>query len=294
MWYFTLIFGIFGLHHLMLKSPQTALIMFIANIFLLGYPWLYDLVQLSSGGLDDEELNVFGMDHPFGCLGLAKGMWVTDCDFPSSSPYKDLTSSEKPWTFLIYCLVCPIGILGSLIVGDYGNAIARFMNLYPLGLLFVGYFFEIICIICDICIVLLKPVELVFGIKRPFFFRTSLIDNIIYPGLTMDKDGHSPRLMPVYYGKNLSAYTQQLQENLDNHSKSKVDASAAGAAAKAQQGGGEAKGQEAGAKDEKTSLDYFAVMMIIAVIGGGLVLSGGRSPNGFAENDDTPPKPRGV
>jgi len=302
MWYFTLFFGLFGLHHLILKSPQTALIMVIANIFLLGYPWLYDLVQLSSGGLGEEELNLFGMAHPFGPLGLAKGMWASTCDFPSSSPYKDLTISEKPWTFFMYCLLCPIGIIGSLIVGDYSNAIARFMNIFPLGFVIVGYLFEIVCVICDIFIVLFKPVELIFGIKRPFFFRTSLIDNIIYPGLTMDKDGHSPRLMPVYYGKNISEYSQKLKEKLESITMSKEDAAGIQASIKgvqkikiekpkdaAQAGGGEAKGQ-----GDKSPLDYFALTMIIAVIGGGLLLSGGRSPNGFTDRNDTPPKPRDV
>jgi len=73
MWWFTLFFGLFGLHHMYLRSPQTALIFFIANIFTFGYPWLYDLVQLSESSL--ESLNKHGLAHPFGALGLAQGMW---------------------------------------------------------------------------------------------------------------------------------------------------------------------------------------------------------------------------
>jgi len=76
MWWFTLIFGMFGLHHLYLRSPQTALIFFIANCVSLGYLWAYDLTQLSSaGGYTTEILNKHGLAHPWGAMGLAQGMW---------------------------------------------------------------------------------------------------------------------------------------------------------------------------------------------------------------------------
>ena len=76
MWWFTLIFGFFGLHHLYLRSPQTALIFFIVNCITCGYPWFYDLIQLSkSGGYTLETLNKHGLAHAFGALGLAQGMW---------------------------------------------------------------------------------------------------------------------------------------------------------------------------------------------------------------------------
>jgi len=64
MWYFTLFFGFFGLHHLLLRSPQTFIFFLIANLFMLGYPWIYDLIQLASeawGGLSHEELNKYGL-----------------------------------------------------------------------------------------------------------------------------------------------------------------------------------------------------------------------------------------
>lgn len=87
MWWFTLLFGIFGLHHYMLRSPQTGMIFFLTNFFLCGYPLMYDLVQLSSYCNTTEELNEFGLSHPWGALGLAQGMWrkddekeVTDAD----------------------------------------------------------------------------------------------------------------------------------------------------------------------------------------------------------------------
>lgn len=296
MWWFTLFFGWFGLHHLLLKSPQTALMVYFGNKLLLGYPWLYDLIQLSSWGLTDEELNLFGMDSPFGALGLAKGMWVPSDGFPSTSPYKDRTHSDKPWAFFFYCLLCPIGIVASLIVGDYGNAMARFFNIFPLTYVMIGYLLELVCIVCDICIVLFKPVELVFGIKRPFLFRSSLLDYVLYPGLTMNKDGFSPNIMPVYFNDALRKHDKEYKTALKEAKEQQEQQQWQQQQQEQQQwrrqrqdGGGISPTQE------KTSLDYFAFTTVAAIIGGGLLLSAGRSANGlFPDKNDPPPKSRDV
>jgi hypothetical protein len=79
MFIFTILFGIFGLHHLLLRSPQTMLLFLIGNFFTLGYWWFYDIIQLSPyGGNTTETLNTYGLDHPWGPLGLAQGMWKED------------------------------------------------------------------------------------------------------------------------------------------------------------------------------------------------------------------------
>ena len=89
MWWFTLVFGMFGLHHFYLRSPQTGLIFLIANFISLGYLWGYDLVQLSSsGGYTTESLNKHGLAHPWGAMGLAQGMWKE----PEKSLFPDVTS----------------------------------------------------------------------------------------------------------------------------------------------------------------------------------------------------------
>jgi hypothetical protein len=178
-----------------------------------------------------------------------------------------------------------LGIIGSLIVGDYSNAVARILHIIPLSYLGIGYLLELISIVCDICIVLFKPVELVFGIKRPFLFRSSLIDMFIYPGLTMDKDGHSPRIMPIYFETNMEEYVRKFKSAQEapiiEQQKQEFQ--------RQQQGGGSATGKE------KTALDYLAMMMILAVVGGGLLLSAGRSSNGlFPDKNDPPPNPRDV
>ena len=98
MWWFTLFFGFFGLHHLYLRSPQTALIYFIANCISLGYPWIYDLVQLSSGGGENlSSLNKHGLAHPWGALGLAQGMWKEKSEFSFTQSVKSsITRSITP------------------------------------------------------------------------------------------------------------------------------------------------------------------------------------------------------
>ena len=78
MWWFTLAFGFFGLHHLYLRSPQTALIFCIANFLTLGFPWFYDLIQLSSAGETLESLNKHGLNTHVYLLGVAQGMWKKD------------------------------------------------------------------------------------------------------------------------------------------------------------------------------------------------------------------------
>ena len=179
MWWFTLVFGFFGLHHLLLRSPQTALIFFIANILLLGYPWFYDLIQLSSyGGLNTEGLNEFGLGHPWGSLGLAKGMWL-------QAGKQSTGDAPNPWWFLLYVLTLPIAVLANLIAGDKYNAFARFLChiIIPFGsiLTLCAFFY-------DSYILLLKPEDLlVNGSKRIFPFTV----------LGMDYDGHSPGLTGV-------------------------------------------------------------------------------------------------
>jgi hypothetical protein len=79
MWIFTLLFGFWGLHHFMLRSPQTAILCCLVNIFTFGYWYFYDLIQLSSeefGGLGDDGLNKYGLASPWGPLGIAQGMWI--------------------------------------------------------------------------------------------------------------------------------------------------------------------------------------------------------------------------
>ena len=73
MWWFTLVFGFLGLHHLLFRSPHTWILFLIFNTLTFGYWWLFDLIQLSSeGGID---LNKYGLETPWGPAGIAQGMF---------------------------------------------------------------------------------------------------------------------------------------------------------------------------------------------------------------------------
>jgi len=176
MWWFTVFFGFFGLHHLLLRSPQTAVLFFITNIFLLGYPWFYDLIQLSSvGGLNTEGLNQYGLGHPWGSLGLAKGMWLQPGE-------KTIGTTPSPWWFLLYSLTLPFAVVANLIAGDPYNALSRFLfyTIIPFGSIFT-----MCALFYDFFILLLKPDDLLRNGSKRFFPFTVL---------GMDADGHSPAL----------------------------------------------------------------------------------------------------
>ena len=77
MFWFTVFFGWFGAHHLMLRSPLTAFLFFLTNTFMGGYWYFFDLLQLAYTSYDD--LNKYGLSSPFFVeFGIAVGMWKDD------------------------------------------------------------------------------------------------------------------------------------------------------------------------------------------------------------------------
>jgi hypothetical protein len=194
MWWFTLFFGFFGLHHLLLRSPQTALVFAVVNFLSFGYLWFYDLIQLStSGGHDTSSLNQYGLAHPWGPLGLAQGMWkVPESNTPTNNTNtpsnnqkgggKTSDGPPSPWWFFAYSLLLPISPLAHMIAGDKQNALSRFgfLTVIPFGFLLYG------CAMAyDYWSLLGKPADLVlFGTKRFFPFTM----------FGYHSDGHSPNI----------------------------------------------------------------------------------------------------
>jgi len=75
MFFFTLIFGSFGLHYVMLRAPILAVLFIIINSLTMGYWWYYDLLQLAFTSVDD--LNAHGLGSPFLFqYAVAVGMWT--------------------------------------------------------------------------------------------------------------------------------------------------------------------------------------------------------------------------
>ena len=208
MWWFTLLFGFFGLHHLLLRSPQTTILFFLVNLLSFGYLYFYDLIQLSApeyGGVGTEYLNKVGLSHPWGPLGVAQGMWMDDPHerkivplpppTPSAPPLQQepmVGGSSKaapeddgppnPWFFFFYALLLPLAPLALAIAGDKKNAFVRFLflTIIPFGFLLYG-----IAVVNDYFNLLAKPADvLLFGAKRPFPVNL----------FGMDKDGHSLNL----------------------------------------------------------------------------------------------------
>lgn len=202
MWWFTLFFGMFGLHHLLLRSPQTTILFFIANCLSFGYCYFYDLIQLSEStysGVGTEGLNKYGLNHPWGPLGLAKGMWIPESGEPMQASDSGPTPTAppaaptpmvgggtsdpaNPWFFFVYSLLLPLAPLALAIAGDTKNALSRFLflTIIPFGfLLYAG------SLVYDYWMLLSQPSDVaLFGTKRFFPFTV----------LGMDKDGHSPSL----------------------------------------------------------------------------------------------------
>jgi hypothetical protein len=180
MWWFTLFFGLFGLHHLLLRSSQTFVLFLVVNVLTLGYWWMYDLLQLSNYTTD--KLNEEGLHAPWGPLGIAQGMWVDE-----SAPARPVTedSPPNPWWFLAYALLIPAAPLSLLIAGDSKNALSRFLDLtvVPLGWIFYAF-----SVLVDYWSILGNPADFfLFGAKRTFPF----------PQAGMDPDQHSPRITGV-------------------------------------------------------------------------------------------------
>lgn len=203
MFLFTLLFGFFGLHHLMLRSPQTAVMCCVVNILTFGYWYFYDLIQLSPkeyGGLGDDGLNKYGLGSPWGPLGVAQGMWIGPPTLqkggdggpkspmakaagtftkhglalvldwfsstrPSLPKIMDAPGVKDPWYFFLYGITIWTGVISALFAGDKTNAFFRLISILFIPIL-------LFTILYDIFVLLIFPSSAVFdGMSRPFPFN---------------------------------------------------------------------------------------------------------------------------
>jgi hypothetical protein len=128
--------GFFGLDHLFLRSPLTAIAKLIINLIGLGIWYWYDLLQVT---LDRDTVKEFGMSIPiYGPTGIGSKQFLG----PGEKAGPD---SIAPWRFMIYCLLTllPFG-LDFFAAGDFLGGGLRFMTtilffLWPLGFLWGTY-----------------------------------------------------------------------------------------------------------------------------------------------------------
>jgi len=131
--------GFFGLDHLFLRSPLTALAKAFLNIFTLGFWYFYDILQVT---VDRETVKSVGLSVPFPWTalfggssgGIASGMFLD----PGQKPDDDAVS---PWRYLIYALLTflPLGF-DHFVAGDFVGGAIKFLAtisivLLPLALL---------------------------------------------------------------------------------------------------------------------------------------------------------------
>jgi hypothetical protein len=115
----SLLGGFFGLDHLLLRSPQTALMKLIVNVLTLGLWYWYDVIQVFQ---DIDFVKEYGLTFPIkGPTGLGAGL-VGDTSGPAAAP----KGTPSPWMFLLYMvsLLIPFGT-SNLVAGDYNGAAAK-------------------------------------------------------------------------------------------------------------------------------------------------------------------------
>ena len=122
--------GWFGIDHLYMRSPLTALAKTFVNIFTLGFWYFYDLLQFT---VDRDTVQKFGASVPFvGASGIGSGMFLG----PGEAVADDAIA---PWRYILFALftLIPLG-LDFVIAGDYVGAGLRLFTtinilLWPLG-----------------------------------------------------------------------------------------------------------------------------------------------------------------
>jgi hypothetical protein len=122
--------GWFGLDHLYLRSPLTALAKAFVNIFSLGFWYFYDILQFT---VDRDTVKEYGASIPFyGPIGVGSGMFLGPGEVVAEE-------SIAPWRYILFALftLIPLG-LDFVVAGDYVGAGLRLFTtisiiLWPLG-----------------------------------------------------------------------------------------------------------------------------------------------------------------
>jgi hypothetical protein len=130
----TALVGFFGFHHLYLHSPQSAVACFLVNCLTLGWWWAYDITQLYNRS--EEDLNTYGLDSPFGALGLAQGMFTSAEALKQRAEQKSVSSGPpappNPLFTVLYYILLPISsVFAAGIAGDAPNAVSRLFFFLP-------------------------------------------------------------------------------------------------------------------------------------------------------------------
>lgn len=130
----TICFGFFGIDHMFLRSPFTAVAKGIVNMCTFGLWWIYDILQVT---IDRESVQKNGLTLPFfGPAGIGAGMFRKE---------GSEVEGKAPWIFILYTLLTllPFG-LDFFLAGDTIGGIIRLMTslvifLWPFGFIWGSY-----------------------------------------------------------------------------------------------------------------------------------------------------------
>jgi hypothetical protein len=155
----TVLLGFFAIDHLVLRSPTTAFVKVLANIFTFGYFYFYDVIQVFA---EEDSVRENGIAFPFaGILGIGKGMFHR----PDGSG-KAADNAPSPYLFAVYCIAVLIGFgLDFLVAGDFAGGAAKLFSIFPLPLFFLMPIFWIFTLLWWL-----------YNIARTFFYTDIVLD----------------------------------------------------------------------------------------------------------------------
>lgn len=177
----SLLGGFFGLDHLLLRSPQTALLKFVFNILTLGLWYWYDVIQVFQ---EMDFIKEYGYTVPIkGPVGLGAGI-VGETSGPGAAP-KDTPS---PWMFFLYSmLLCiPFGV-SNFFAGDFKGGTAKF---------FLTFYF-----LTTVLGLLWSLYSILYATFNTKSLLTRGVDRFFPATVFMDPYGPSPRLVAPGMGK---------------------------------------------------------------------------------------------
>lgn len=133
--------GFFGLDHVYMRSPKTALLKAIGNIFTLGLWYFYDMAQVLG---EKEQVKEIGYSFPaLGPMGIGAGI------FPKTD--KEKIAGPTPTRFIIYTILMFIPFtFGAdfLVAGDYTGFLLKLLT-YGVPIFWIfGLFWAIYTFYC--------------------------------------------------------------------------------------------------------------------------------------------------
>ena len=136
----TIFGGLFGLDHLALRSPLTAILKVLSIIPLLGFWYFYDIAQAIG---EREHVEKYGIAVPFyGPMGIGAGIFSGNSEIPNAP--KEIPG---PWRYMAYFITTCIFVVfpvSKFVLGDYLGGILHgcMYILFPLTFIAIAWSFS--------------------------------------------------------------------------------------------------------------------------------------------------------